>query len=62
MKRIVNKIALCAGALALLVSCSLDEVNTRTPVADTYYATEDGASDLVNSIYSYAQALYRVDI
>ena len=62
MKRIICNIALCIGVLALPVSCSLDEVNSRTPVADTYYATEDGAGDLVNSIYSYAQALYRVDI
>ncbi len=47
-------------ALALMMqACSLDEVNTRVPVADTYYRTEDGAEDLVNSIYSYAQVLYR---
>ncbi|CAH2756427.1 SusD-like protein [Bacteroides uniformis] len=42
----------------LIQGCSLDEVNTRIPVADTYYTTEEGAGDLVNSAYSYSQNIY----
>ena len=61
MKRFLH-IAICAAVAVLSAACSLDEVNNRTPVADSYYATEDGASDLVNSIYSYVQSIYRVEI
>ena len=46
------------GILCILQSCSLDEVNNRMPVADTYYVTEEGARKLVNSVYSYSQKLY----
>lgn len=53
-------ILLAVASIAMLFqACSLDEENIRVPVADSYYRTENGAEDLVNSIYSYAQVLYR---
>jgi len=56
----INKSTFIAALTCLLgmQGCSLDEVNTRTPVADTFYTTEAGAEDLVNSIYVYAQKFY----
>lgn len=62
MKNISISSILAAIALFSMQGCSLDEFNTRTPVADTYYMTEDGASDLVNSAYAYAQTIYSVQM
>lgn len=61
MKNSLKYIGICLAAVLSFASCSLDEVNTRTPVADTYYATESGALDLVNSIYSYVYRIWRVE-
>lgn len=58
MKKNILTIATMA-AIIMIQGCSLEEENTRVPVADSYFVTEDGASDLVNSIYSYSQELYR---
>lgn len=44
-----------AMTMAVQSSCSLDEDYTLSPAADTYYVTESGAEDLVNSAYSYLQ-------
>lgn len=57
MKHIKYAILL-AGSLGAMQSCSLDEVNTRFPVADSYYVTEEGAGKLINSSYSYTQEIY----
>lgn len=59
MRKNIFKLVYMLLAVSFMQGCSLDEVNTRVPVADTYYTTEEGAGDLVNSIYSYAQAIYR---
>lgn len=59
MKRNIINVILSIASAFVLVSCSLEEINTRTPVADTYYATQAGAEDLVNSTYTYLQVLYR---
>ena len=48
----------CVTLIAILSGCSLKEVNTRIPVADTYFKTQEGATKLTNSIYSYLQGLY----
>lgn len=61
MKHIKYAILL-AGSLCAMQSCSLDEVNNRFPVADSYYVTEEGAGKLVNSSYSYAQELFDKDM
>lgn len=58
----INILLLGLFTVGMMESCSLDEVNTRIPVADTYYQTEEGASDLVNSCYTYLQGLYTRDM
>jgi hypothetical protein len=45
-------------SISLFIGCSLDEESIRMPVADTYYKTEEGARDLVNSCYTYTRKLY----
>lgn len=58
----INKLLLGLFTVGMVQSCSLDEINTRIPVADSYYQTEEGAADLVNSCYTYLQGLYSRDM
>jgi hypothetical protein len=60
MKKIyILTILISLLAVSFFTGCSLDEDSIRTPVADTYYKTEEGAKDLVNnSCYSYTRRIY----
>lgn len=58
MKNFLIKILIGACCLPSFCGCSLEEENIRSPYADMYYKTIEGAEDLINSCYSYTRQFY----
>ncbi|WP_182859110.1 RagB/SusD family nutrient uptake outer membrane protein [Flagellimonas aequoris] len=61
MKMLINKITLCVVAAIFLCGCStdiLDEEKIVSPPVNSYFKTEKGYKDLVNSNYTFTRSLF----
>src|SRR5690606_4842216 len=58
MKTIINVLLICLITLCLFPQCTsqLEEENINEPIADTYYNTATGFSDLINSCYTQTRS------